>query len=220
VIALLLMSVAADPALVAGQMLYQEGRGTPRPAMFLGGSVVAAPGHALPCSGCHGTDGTPVAENRATPSLQQLARTARDPALFRAALESGRGADGHMLQLMPRYQFTQSQREGLARYVTSLATGQAFEPGVDDNSIMVNISGLRRAQQDMIRAQMSGRDFYGRTVRFGSEGFITISTIAGGPRTVDFRRLEDVALAFSRTGRVLTRAGFFAALDAVQREGR
>jgi cytochrome c553 len=220
VIALLLMSAAADPAVVAGRDLYQEGRGTPRPAMFLGGSVVAASGQALPCSGCHGTDGTPIAENRAVPSLQQLARTARDPALFRAALESGRGADGHMLQLMPRYQLTPVQREGLARYVTSLAAGQAFEPGVDDNSIVVSLSGLNRTQQDAVRAQLSRRDFYGRTVRFGSDGFITLKPTNAGPTTVNIMRLADVAPAFARSGRALTRAGFFTALDAIQRERR
>jgi hypothetical protein len=220
VIALLLAAAAADPLVEVGRLLYQEGRGTPRPAMFLGGSVVAAPGNVLPCSGCHGNDGTPVAENRSAPSLQRLASTARDPALFRAALESGRGADGRVLQLMPRYQFAQAQRDGLARYVTSLAAGQAFEPGVDDNSIMVNISGLSRTQQDAVRAQLSRRDFYGRTVRFGSDGFITFLPTNAGPTTVSIMRLADVAPAFARTGRVLTRAGFFAALNAIPREGR
>jgi hypothetical protein len=219
-IAFLLMSAAADPALLAGRMLYQDGRGTPRPAMFLGGSIVASPGQALPCSGCHGVDGTPPAENRAAPTLERLARTARDPALFRNALENGRGGDGHTLQLMPRYQLTSMQRDGLARYIASLANGQAVEPGVGDDVIIVSLSGLSGAQAEAVRTQLMGRDFYGRTVRFGQGGFITIAPDPHDSATVDFGQLGHVAPAFARTGRVLTRAGFRAAMDAIQREGQ
>jgi cytochrome c553 len=111
---------------------------------------VALPADAAPCARCHGVSGEGAREGGvAVPSLQG-ARAAAETARWLDAAAQGHGRDGRALQAaMPRYEWSERERDALAAFVTALGTDAEPVRGVTPRTLtlgtLLPLSGPRAA---------------------------------------------------------------------------
>jgi ABC-type branched-subunit amino acid transport system substrate-binding protein len=171
---------AADlsPAAARGKQIYGTGTSPAGGAMtaVLGDGGAEVPASALPCAGCHGSDGRGGREGGVRPSdltREALRRAAAgggdsrrrpaysDGSLIRA-VTMGIDPAGHELQAaMPRYRLTRQDAADLLAYLERL--GHEAEPGLTAGAIRLGVllpGGARpesAAQAAAVRAVLEAR---------------------------------------------------------------
>lgn len=111
---------------------------------------VALPADAAPCARCHGVSGEGAREGGvAAPALRGVAAAA-GTARWLAAAARGHGRDGRALQAsMPRYDWSDSEREALAALIDALGTDAEPVRGVTPRTLalgtLLPLSGPRAA---------------------------------------------------------------------------
>ena len=137
----------------AGREIWLRGKGVNGrriPAAVGSGASVSA--EIVPCSGCHGVDGRGRPEGDVVPPAIRWtdltrpwdAQTASgrrrkpyDESLLRRAIGLGIDSSGNTLApIMPRYDLTREESDGLFAYLKSLGSA---EPGVSDTAITVGV---------------------------------------------------------------------------------
>lgn len=222
---------------LAGRALYQFGQADPPILSSLPGESRFSESPPMACAACHGTQGMPSGELSNAPDLARLAATAGDSEAFAAVLQRGIGRDGHVLRLMPRYAVDARQRSALATYLRRLAIGDAPEPGVTSNEIVIDISMLPDTLRQELIALERARPatVYGRHLRLSTSGqeIVFARIVSGSPGEAIGDDPPEMPIAASRpgvgraalllltevlrrTGRRLTRPAFSAVLDELR----
>lgn len=238
-VAALAVATVATPA-ESGRLLYQFGEAEAPVATSLPGETVFSSKRTLACAACHGFDGSGSREIATIPDIAQVAGTAADPVAFRLALAQGKRADGTPLRVMPRYALSEAQRAALAAYILALAKGDAREPGVLADAVIVDASRLPANFVAALRsaAESPANEIYGRRLRFtddGQDALIRLRTATGaqeptaqsqGPinLTLDITTapaapatVRALATIVARAGRRLTRPGL---AQIIERSGK
>jgi cytochrome c553 len=130
-----------------GRALFHGERTFERPVSV---ADVALPADAAPCARCHGVSGEGAREGGVAVPALQGARAAADTARWLGAAAQGHGRDGRALQAaMPRYDWSASEREALAAFVTALGTDAEPVRGVTPRTLtlgtLLPLSGPRAA---------------------------------------------------------------------------
>jgi ABC-type branched-subunit amino acid transport system substrate-binding protein/cytochrome c553 len=124
--------LAATPQEERGRKIYLEGA-EGITAVIGGEQGTEVPASALPCSGCHGRDGSGQAEGGVKPS--DLTRIDDERALKRA-IAMGISSKGEPLHVaMPRYRMSQQDMADLISYIKTL--GHQSNPGVSDTAVRI-----------------------------------------------------------------------------------
>lgn len=130
-----------------GRALFHGERAFERAATVAG---VALPADAAPCARCHGVSGEGAREGGvAVPPLRGVVASA-DTARWLGAAAKGHGRDGRALQAsMPRYEWSDSEREALVALIQALGTDAEPVRGVTPRTLtlgtLLPLSGPRAA---------------------------------------------------------------------------
>lgn len=186
----------APPGLIeSGKQIFQGGTspsGGEILAVLSGGTEL--PAASLPCSSCHGEDGTGNPEGGVSPSNLTWPALTRpydvetergrehgpyDARSLRRAIATGIDPAGNELHLsMPRYQMSREDMDALVAYIRQLGEDRA--PGVDDDSLRVGtllpppgrMDGVGEAIEAVLEAWADtvneGGGLYGRSVELAT----------------------------------------------------